>query len=120
MSRKLFIRRKAAAKGWIYSEDGKEVDGHESARRSLGVTIPGKDGLAAHEKSHIGKGTALRAPVDKIRIGDEAFRLSGALVVLPEKRKALRIRIGKRPKECGIRKTENCSVRASANGQSEY
>src|SRR5579863_7125578 len=119
MPGKLFLRREAAVKYRIYPEDGKEIDGHESTRRSLGVTSSRKDGLAAHEKSHIGKAVALRAPVGEIRIGDETFRLAGALVVLPEKCKALGMEIRKRAKEGGTGKAEDSGIRANADGQNK-
>src|SRR4029077_1681171 len=120
MATKLFILREAAAHHWIYAEHREEIHGNEGAGSSLRIAGPGKDGFAAHEKRHVREAFALGTPVSQIRIRDETFGFSGALIVLPEKGEALRIWIGKRAKKRGIRKSEDGCVGANADSKREH
>src|SRR5271168_4186906 len=107
MARNLFIGRKAATNDRIHSKHGKEIDGDESTGCTFWIACTGEDRFAAHEKRHVDKTMALRAPVREIRIRDEAGGFSSALIILPKEGEAFRVWIRKRPEKRGIREAEN-------------
>src|SRR3982751_1732977 len=108
----LLLGEERSPEHWLETENAKEFPGCDGVLGAHGVAAAddGRHGAPLVELGERGKGAALVAHVDVVRIGE--VELVPLLVDLPHEDDAIRIGIGQGPEQDAIHDAEDCRRRA--------